>query len=76
MPALDAPLAACSRTSCSFGTPTAVSRLVGALLAETGAGSELRANAPAVAVPTATRAPGGGRQPAVGGPQRGFTAVG
>src|SRR5664280_3307957 len=35
--------------------------------AETGAGSELQANAPAVAVPTATRAPVGGRQLAVGG---------
>ena len=63
MPALDAPLAACSRTGCCFGTPTAASPgLVGALLAETGAGSELRANAPAVAVPTATRAPVGGRR--------------
>src|SRR5664279_2231853 len=60
---LDAPLTACSRTGCCFGTPTAASPgLVGALLAETGAGSELRANAPAVAVPTATRAPVGGRR--------------
>jgi len=43
-------------------TNRSFSRLVGALLAETGAGSELRANAPAVAVPTATRAPVGGRR--------------
>src|SRR5664279_3249646 len=37
MPALDAPLAACSRTGCCFGTPTAASPgLVGALLAGLG----------------------------------------
>src|SRR5664279_867774 len=62
-------------------TNRSFSRLVGALLAETGAGSELRANAPAVAVPTATRAPVGGRRSAVAssplvGPQRGSAAVG
>src|SRR5664279_2107110 len=66
MPALDAPLPACSRTGCCFGTPTAASPgWSRCWTAQTGAGSELRANAPVVAVPTATRAPGGGRQPAV-----------
>src|SRR5450759_2329392 len=68
MPALDAPLPACSRTGCCFGTPTAASPgWSRCWTAQTGAGSELRANAPAVAVPTATRAPVGGRQLAFGG---------
>ena len=76
MPALDAPLPACSRTGCCFGTPTAASPgLVGALLAGLGrdrsrlqaAGERTRCRRTYSDSRTGRRSAVDGRQLAVGG---------